>query len=108
MDGIYDFAPEKKCVWLSYQNGQRYLNGLPLFAGIVLSGNEISQILLSLILTYFGGQKNCPKWMSWGIVSSALSCFILAWPHFIYGAGEEALQYTQEYLSLNQVKRRME
>ncbi|XP_031619006.1 solute carrier organic anion transporter family member 74D-like [Contarinia nasturtii] len=70
--------------------------------GIILSGNEVSQILLSLILTYFGGQKNIPKWMSLGIVCSAFSCFILAWPHFIYGAGEEALQYTHEYLSWNQ------
>ncbi|XP_055304286.1 solute carrier organic anion transporter family member 74D-like [Sitodiplosis mosellana] len=71
--------------------------------GIILSGNEISQILLSLILTYFGGQKNSPKWMSWGIICSALSCFILASPHFIYGAGEEALQYTeQNYLLSNQ------
>ncbi|XP_031623047.1 solute carrier organic anion transporter family member 74D-like [Contarinia nasturtii] len=66
--------------------------------GIILSGNEVSQILLSLILTYFGGQKNTTKWMSWGVACSAFSCFILAWPHFIYGAGEEALQYTQEFL----------
>ncbi|XP_055304283.1 solute carrier organic anion transporter family member 74D-like [Sitodiplosis mosellana] len=71
--------------------------------GIILSGNEISQILLSLILTYFGGQKNSPKWIAWGVVCSAISCFILASPHFIYGAGEEALQYTeQNYLSSNQ------
>lgn len=76
--------------------------------GIILSGNEISQILLSLVLTYFGGQKNTPKWMSWGVICSALSCLILAWPHFIYGSGEEALQYTQEYLSWNNVKIRYE
>lgn len=65
----------------------------------MLSGNEVSQILLSLILTYYSGRNNGPKWMSWGVVTSALSCFILAWPHFIYGAGDEALQYTKEYLS---------
>lgn len=70
-----------------------------LFQGIVLSGNEISQILLSLVLTYFGSQHNIPKWIAWGVVTSALSCFILAWPHFIYGAGEEAFKYTEEYLS---------
>lgn len=71
--------------------------------GIILSGNEISQILLSLVLTYFGGSRNRPKWIAWGVVLSALSCFMLAWPHFIYGAGEEALQYTQEYTSKYQV-----
>lgn len=67
--------------------------------GIILSGNEISQILLSLILTYFGGQKNRPRWIAWGVIFSAMSCIILAFPHFIYGAGEEALQYTKEYSS---------
>jgi Organic Anion Transporter Polypeptide (OATP) family len=28
------------------------------FVGIILSGNEISQILLSVVLSYFGGQRN--------------------------------------------------
>lgn len=71
--------------------------------GFILSGNEISQIMLSMLLTYFGGQRNRPRWIAWGVVFSAMSCFILAWPHFIYGAGEEALQYTKEYVSKNQV-----
>lgn len=54
----------------------------------MLSGNEISQILLSLFLSYFGGQRNRPRWIAWGVLLSALSCFILATPHFIYGPGE--------------------
>uniref|UniRef100_A0A182JNE0 Solute carrier organic anion transporter family member n=1 Tax=Anopheles christyi TaxID=43041 RepID=A0A182JNE0_9DIPT len=66
--------------------------------GIILSGNEISQILLSLILSYVGGHRNRPRWIAWGVVFCALSCFILALPHFIYGAGDEALQLTKEYI----------
>lgn len=69
-------------------------NGL----GIILSGNEISQILLSLILSYIGGQRNRPRWIAWGIVFCGLSCYILALPHFIYGAGDDALHLTVEYL----------
>ncbi|KAH8403161.1 hypothetical protein KR222_006204, partial [Zaprionus bogoriensis] len=65
--------------------------------GIVLSGNEISQILLSLILSYIGGQRNRPRWIAWGIVLCGVSCFILVLPHFIYGAGNEVLQLTKEY-----------
>ncbi|XP_037811901.1 solute carrier organic anion transporter family member 74D [Lucilia sericata] len=65
--------------------------------GIILSGNEISQILLSLILSYIGGQRNRPRWIAWGIVFCGLSCFILALPHFIYGAGQDALELTKEY-----------
>lgn len=67
------------------------------FPGIILSGNEISQILLSLILSYIGGQRNRPRWIAWGIVFCGLSCFILALPHFIYGAGQDALELTKEY-----------
>ncbi|XP_058819786.1 solute carrier organic anion transporter family member 74D [Topomyia yanbarensis] len=67
--------------------------------GIILSGNEISQILLSLILSYVGGHRNRPRWIAWGVVFCALSCFILASPHFIYGAGEDALQLTKEFIN---------
>ncbi|XP_053691720.1 solute carrier organic anion transporter family member 74D [Sabethes cyaneus] len=67
--------------------------------GIILSGNEISQILLSLILSYVGGHRNRPRWIAWGVVFCALSCFILASPHFIYGAGESALQLTKEFIN---------
>lgn len=68
-------------------------------AGIILSGNEVSQIMLALILSYAGGQRNRPKWIAWGVVFCSLSCFILAAPHFIYGAGDESLELTQEYLA---------
>lgn len=54
--------------------------------------------MLSLILSYAGGQRNRPVWIAWGVVFCSLSCFILAAPHFIYGAGEETLQLTLEYL----------
>ncbi|KAH8234036.1 hypothetical protein KR032_011389 [Drosophila birchii] len=65
--------------------------------GIILSGNEISQIMLSLILSYIGGQRNRPRWIAWGIVFCGLSCYILVLPHVIYGAGHEVLQFTKEY-----------
>ncbi|XP_022221535.2 solute carrier organic anion transporter family member 74D [Drosophila obscura] len=65
--------------------------------GIILSGNEISQIMLSLILSYIGGQRNRPRWIAWGIVFCGLSCYILVLPHFIYGAGHDVLQFTKEY-----------
>ncbi|CAO1338045.1 unnamed protein product [Diamesa tonsa] len=66
--------------------------------GLILSGNEVSQILLSVFLAYFGGQRNRPRFIAWGVIFCALSCFILALPHFIYGAGEDALKLTKEYI----------
>ncbi|XP_008556462.2 solute carrier organic anion transporter family member 74D isoform X1 [Microplitis demolitor] len=65
--------------------------------GIILSGNEISQIL-SLILMYYGGAGHRPRWLAAGVGFSALSCFILVIPHLIYGPGKSALSLTQEYL----------
>ncbi|OAD56261.1 Solute carrier organic anion transporter family member 4C1 [Eufriesea mexicana] len=65
--------------------------------GLILSGNEISEIL-SLILTYYGGSGHRPRWMAIGVGLSALSCLVLALPHFLYGPGRDALALTKEYL----------
>ncbi|XP_017789804.1 PREDICTED: solute carrier organic anion transporter family member 4C1-like [Habropoda laboriosa] len=65
--------------------------------GLILSGNEISQIL-SLILTYYGGSGHRPRWIAVGVGLSAFSCFVLALPHFLYGPGRDALALTKEYL----------
>ncbi|XP_017774177.1 PREDICTED: solute carrier organic anion transporter family member 4C1 [Nicrophorus vespilloides] len=64
--------------------------------GIILTGNEISQILLSLILSYHGAHRNRPRWIAWGVAFSALSCFIVALPHLIYGPGADALSLTAQ------------
>lgn len=64
-----------------------------------MSGNEISQIL-SFVLTYFGGSGHRPRWIATGVAISALSCFVLASPHFIYGAGKDAMALTKEYRNI--------
>ncbi|XP_063222181.1 solute carrier organic anion transporter family member 74D-like [Bacillus rossius redtenbacheri] len=66
--------------------------------GVLLSGNEVSQIFLSLIMAYHGGRGNRPVWLAWGVVFSALSAYILALPHVLYGPGQDALSLTEEYL----------
>jgi MFS family permease len=71
--------------------------------GLILSGNEVSQILLSVILAYFGGQRNRPRLIAWGVVFCSLSCFILAMPHFIFGAGDDALKLTKEWFANSNV-----
>ncbi|XP_012523943.1 solute carrier organic anion transporter family member 74D [Monomorium pharaonis] len=65
--------------------------------GLILSGNEISEIL-SLVLTYYGGSSHRPRWIAVGVGLSSLSCLVLALPHFIYGPGKDALALTKEYL----------
>uniref|UniRef100_A0A146LLL7 Solute carrier organic anion transporter family member n=1 Tax=Lygus hesperus TaxID=30085 RepID=A0A146LLL7_LYGHE len=65
--------------------------------GLMLSGNEMSQIMLSLFLSYAGGQRNRPLWLAWGVAFSAFSCFILLIPHIMYGPGDKAISLTKEY-----------
>ncbi|XP_046382790.1 solute carrier organic anion transporter family member 74D [Ischnura elegans] len=65
--------------------------------GIMMSGNEVSQILLSLLLSYLGGRGNRPRWIAWGVAFSGASCLILAVPHLVYGPGKEALLLTKEH-----------
>lgn len=64
--------------------------------GVILTGNEISQILLSLILSYHGAHRNRPRWIAWGVAFSAISCFVVALPHFLYGPGTDALDLTKD------------
>jgi len=64
---------------------------------LFFAGNEISQILFSIILSYYGGQGHRPRWISAGVLFSAASCFFLASPHFFYGPGSDALSLTEEY-----------
>nr|CAD7458011.1 unnamed protein product [Timema tahoe] len=66
--------------------------------GILMSGNEVSQVFLSLAMSYHGGRGNRPLWISWGVTFSAISCFILALPHLVYGPGKDAIALTEEFL----------
>ncbi|KAG8232805.1 hypothetical protein J437_LFUL007959 [Ladona fulva] len=74
--------------------------------GIMMSGNEVSQILLSLLLTYLGGRGNRPIWIAWGVAISSASCLILALPHLVYGPGEDALMLTKEYAPISPTSNR--
>lgn len=62
-----------------------------------MTGNEISQILFSVFIAYFGGKGHRPRWISVGVLFSAISCFVLASPQAFYGSGDDALALTEEY-----------
>lgn len=57
--------------------------------GVMLSGNDISQVILCIILSYYGNYGHRPRWMGVGIMFAALSCFLAAIPHFVYGGGDD-------------------
>lgn len=66
----------------------------------MLSGHDISQIL-SILLIYYGGSGHRPRWIAVGLWLSAVSCLVLALPHFIYGPGQDALALTREHFNVS-------
>nr|XP_053647821.1 solute carrier organic anion transporter family member 4A1-like [Cherax quadricarinatus] len=59
--------------------------------GTILSGNDISQVILAMILGYYGNYGHRPRWLGFGVLCAAVSCFVAALPHFIYGPGQDAV-----------------
>ncbi|XP_068238435.1 solute carrier organic anion transporter family member 74D-like [Palaemon carinicauda] len=63
--------------------------------GTILSGNDVSQVILSIILGYYGNYGHRTRWMSVGALMAAVSGFAAALPHFIYGPGPDAIAIAQ-------------
>ena len=57
----------------------------------MLAGNDVSQVVLAIFVSYYGNYGNRPLWMGLGVVCAAVSCFIAATPHLFYGAGADAV-----------------
>jgi hypothetical protein len=60
-------------------------------------GNDISQLFVSLVLSYYTGRGHRPRWIALGIYTVVLYCLMTALPHLLYGPGEDALSLTVEY-----------
>ena len=76
----------------------------------MLAGNDVSQILLSVLVSYFGNYGNRPKWMAVGVWASSISCFIATLPHVFYKGDLEHLEAgapnTSEWDSFRYIFRR--
>ncbi|XP_019868360.1 solute carrier organic anion transporter family member 74D [Aethina tumida] len=65
--------------------------------GIITVGNDLSQLLLSVILSYYAGRGHRPRWMALGMYTVVMFCLLTALPHFLYGPGTDALSLTFEH-----------
>lgn len=54
-------------------------------SGIIMIADNLSPIIISLLIGYFGGQAHRPRWIASGMLMVILSCFLSAAPYFIYG-----------------------
>lgn len=57
---------------------------------------------MSVILSYYAGRGHRPRWMALGMYTVVLFCLLTALPHFLYGAGEDALSLTTEHRTDNE------
>lgn len=65
--------------------------------GLITVGNDISQLFVSVVLSYYAGRGHRPRWIAFGIYTVVLFCCLTMLPHFLYGPGEDALSLTKEY-----------
>ncbi|XP_065221762.1 solute carrier organic anion transporter family member 74D-like [Planococcus citri] len=65
--------------------------------GIITVGNDISSIIVSTLLTYYASRKHQPRWIGFGMYTIVLFCLLSAFPHLLFGPGEDALTLTSEF-----------
>ncbi|XP_054267438.1 solute carrier organic anion transporter family member 74D-like [Macrosteles quadrilineatus] len=65
--------------------------------GIITVGNDISQLFVSVVLSYYAGRGHRPRWIALGVYTVVVFCLMNALPHFLYGPGLDALSLTVEY-----------
>ncbi|XP_017487768.1 PREDICTED: solute carrier organic anion transporter family member 4C1-like, partial [Rhagoletis zephyria] len=65
--------------------------------GIIAIGNNISQMVVSAVLSYYAGKGHRPRWIAFGIMTIVAFCWLTAAPHFLYGPGIDALALTTEF-----------
>uniref|UniRef100_A0A1I8NU26 Solute carrier organic anion transporter family member n=1 Tax=Stomoxys calcitrans TaxID=35570 RepID=A0A1I8NU26_STOCA len=71
--------------------------------GMIMIGNDLSQVLCSAFLGYYAGKKHRPRWMGFGLLTLIVFCMLTVTPHFIYGPGEDALSLTKEYGAVSDI-----
>ncbi|XP_023302200.2 solute carrier organic anion transporter family member 74D [Lucilia cuprina] len=68
--------------------------------GLISVGNDISQMMVSAVLSYYAGRGHRPRWIGFGLLTIVAFCLLTAAPHFLYGPGEDALALTAEFGAL--------
>lgn len=54
-------------------------------SGIILIADNISAMVISLAVGYYGGKAHKPRMIAIGMVMVSISCFLSAVPYFMYG-----------------------
>lgn len=62
-----------------------------------MSALDVGAVMCIIVLSYLGSKGHKTRWIAVGKIFGGLACFLIVTPHFLYGAGEEALRLTEEH-----------
>ncbi|KAJ7380705.1 hypothetical protein OS493_007073 [Desmophyllum pertusum] len=54
-------------------------------AGFIAASNDISAIILTTFVSFYGGYGSKPRWLGYGALLTGIGCFFLALPHLLIG-----------------------
>lgn len=65
-------------------------------SGIILLADNLSSIVISVVVGYYGSHLHRPRWIAAGMTIVAFACFVSASPYFIYGPALHLLNRNTE------------
>ncbi|KAG9509960.1 hypothetical protein GZH46_01513 [Fragariocoptes setiger] len=68
-------------------------------AGAIMSATEFGQILGSLVISYYGGRGNKPRWLTACMIMSGLAAILCTSPHFFIYMSDHSPPVTQTLTS---------
>ncbi|XP_014290649.1 solute carrier organic anion transporter family member 74D [Halyomorpha halys] len=71
--------------------------------GIISVGNDMSQILVLTVFSYYVGKGHRPRWIAVGIYTVVIFCVLNACLYFFFGPGQDAISLSYEYGSHNNI-----
>ena len=66
-------------------------------SGIITSMYDVSFLLVTTFVSYYGGQQSKARWLGAGLILLILGNFIFIMPHFIIGSYEPGLYQSYYY-----------
>lgn len=66
------------------------------FVGIVVSANDMGNVITVLFVSYLGAKRHIPKWIGTGILVMALGCIIFTLPEFLTANKQSSLMRSNE------------
>ncbi|KAF4523689.1 hypothetical protein B566_EDAN006060 [Ephemera danica] len=66
-------------------------------SGLITSAWDIGVISTSVVVSYLGRTSHKPRWVAYGTMLMAISCYMRLIPHWMYGPGEDAISLTTEF-----------